>query len=138
MLLKVGDLSTDAHCAEGGFPTDVRVRGGQDCFDFGEEVSCHLDRCNVAKSTQREADDVLVVVVEVTVRVLENTRDCKDHRSLLFQGISDESQDLLILVKEKHCAQVAKTFICKPRRSQQLETLDLAKMGSFPQSEEVE
>lgn len=80
MLLKIGNLATDSHCAEGGFPADVGVGGGEDRFDFREEISRHFNAGDVAESAEGEADDVLIGVVEVTgeglVRAIFKFLDC--------------------------------------------------------------
>lgn len=70
MLLEVGDFATNAHCAEGSFSADVRVGGGNDRFDFGKEVSRHLDAGNVAECAKGKANNILIVVIKVAVNKL--------------------------------------------------------------------
>jgi hypothetical protein len=43
MFLQIGHLSTDPHGAKGGFSANVGVRARYDGFDFGEEITSHLD-----------------------------------------------------------------------------------------------
>lgn len=57
---------------------------------------------------------------------------------LLLKRIGDQGQDLLVLVQQKHCAQISQSLVRKARRSQKLETFYLAKMRSFTQRKEIE
>lgn len=66
VLLQVWYLSTYPHSADGGFPANVWVRGGQNRFDFGEEIARHFDRGNVSEGAEGQPDDILVCVIEVT------------------------------------------------------------------------
>ncbi len=66
MLLEIGYFATDAHCAQGRFPADVRIGGRNESLDLGEKVSRHLDGGDIAKGTKGEANDILIGMVQVT------------------------------------------------------------------------
>ena len=76
MFLKIWYLPTYSHGAESGFASNVWVRGGEEGFNFGKEISRHFDGSNVSKSTEGESDNVLIRVVEIanTVSRAEITR----------------------------------------------------------------
>ena len=54
-----------------------------------------------------------------------------------MQRVCDESQDFLILVQEKHCAQITQSFIRKSMGRKKLDTFNLSKMRSLTKSEQI-
>ena len=66
MFVQIRDLSAYSHGAEGSLASDIRVRGRNKVFDFGEQISGHFHRCDIAKRAQSQADNVLVGMFKVT------------------------------------------------------------------------
>ena len=82
VFLQVRHFSTYAHGTQGSFSSDVGIRGLNQIFDFGEQVSGHLDRGNVAQCAQSQTDDILVGVVQI-----------------VLERVCDQRQDFLILIQ---------------------------------------
>ena len=58
--------------------------------------------------------------------------------TVLLERVGDQRQDLLVLIQQQHCAQIAQSLVRKARGGQQLQTFDLAEMGALAQGEEIE
>lgn len=58
--------------------------------------------------------------------------------NILGERIGDEGQDFLVLIEQEHSAQITQTLIRETGGSEQLQALDLTKVGAFAQGEEVE
>jgi hypothetical protein len=140
MFLQVRHFATDAHGAKGGFSADVRIAGGDDGLDFGEEIAGHFDAGDVAQCAKGEADDVLVAVVKIAELMLASTISfiLQCHIFLLLQRVCDQRQDLLILIQQQHGTQISQSLVREARRSEEFEAFDLTEVRSFAQGEEVE
>jgi hypothetical protein len=97
MFLQIRHLPTYPHGAKGGFSAYVGVRAREDGFDFGEQVAGHFDRGNVSERTKRQADNVLVGVVEVAVPV-SACRSWSSGQVILLGRVCNQRQDFLVLV----------------------------------------
>lgn len=90
---------------------DVGVGGFDELLNLSGEVSTHFCGTDGAHRTQRKADHVLRLMVEV-----------------ILEGVGDEEVDVLSFVKEEHRAEIADALIGEPRRRDQLQAFQLSKM----------
>ena len=52
--------NVNPHGTQRGFSPNIGVRSGKEVLDFGEKVSGHLDRGDVAQRGEGKTDDILV------------------------------------------------------------------------------
>ena len=101
--------------------TDVDIGRANELFDFIRQIPRHFFGRNVGKRAQGEADDVHVGVVHV-----------------VLERVGDHGEELLVLVEQEHNAEVAELLVGKARGRDQLEALDLAKVGGVAEHVDVE
>jgi len=56
----------------------------------------------------------------------------------LFQGVGDQGQDFLVLIEEQAGCEVSQALVGEARRGEELQALDLTKVGALAECEEVE
>ena len=69
---------------------------------------------------------------------------CKAHlgpryqRHALFEGICNESEDLLTFIQQQHNSQIPQPLVCESWACDEFETLHLAEMGLGPKHMDIE